>query len=263
MCLAIYQPAGNCIPIEHLSNGYQNNPDGAGFSYFDENGRVRTFRSMSWSEFRVAYEQAWDDHGHDSPFSIHFRWATHGSKNVENVHPFMVNEHVSIIHNGIIPCRIPDNRMSDTAAFAKHYLSKLPVNWYDDEFLFDMVEDYIGASKLVVLTSHPEAKYSAYILNERQGKWDDKIWYSNNGYCSAPDKKFFSFGSKNHLDYEEEENDLGECKLCGVVMVYDGMCYECETCQDCMQVDGACACYKQLSLHDLTDAQYVSYTTPF
>jgi hypothetical protein len=262
MCLAIYQPQGIEIPIAHLSNGYQSNPDGAGFSYFDKNDRLVITKAMSWSRFRIAYEEAWDENGHNSPFSIHFRWATHGSKSIENVHPFKVDEYTSLIHNGIIPCVVPNNRMSDTASFVQNYLSKLPPTWYDDDYLFNLVEEYIGASKLVVLTANPAANNCAYIFNERMGKWDDGIWYSNNGYCDTRDKQFVSYKSAFEDEFESSDDELTRCDLCDQKMVYEDVCYGCETCMKCFLEADACACYTQMSLHEMTDSQYVKFSSP-
>ena len=267
MCLAIFQPAGKAIPESHLREGFTNNPHGAGFMYFDENGELCSFRSLDFASFIDEYESAWALHGQDSPFSIHFRWATHGSRGIENVHPFRLGEHVSVLHNGIIDCNITDPKMSDTAAFVQDYLGSLPVNWYDNEFLFHMVEDFTSGSKLVVMTSHPDAQYCAYIVNERLGSWVDGIWYSNTSYqCSRP---LVVSGSKSAAQsaqvFEDEEYDtyvIEACQLCGEESVLDDICYTCESCQLCFMTERECACVeggKQLAFHDMTEAQYLKH----
>src|SRR5690606_17400792 len=40
MCLAIYKPAGKVVPEEHLEEGFTSNPDGAGYAYIADDGKV-------------------------------------------------------------------------------------------------------------------------------------------------------------------------------------------------------------------------------
>jgi len=266
MCLAIYQPEGIEIPVDYLRNGYDNNPDGAGFSYFDDNWNVKTYKALSFSKFIAAYTDKWEKHGQSSPFSIHFRWATHGTKGIENVHPFMVDQHTSLIHNGIIDCKIPNKNMSDTAAFVKHYLPSLPDRWYDNDYLYDMVQSYIGGSKLVILTAKPGSNHHSYIMNEQMGEWVDGVWYSNRGYCSyaSPVKKFKYDSNLSYIEYvEQDDPSLKECVMCGELSAYDGVCYECETCQQCMESDDFCTCNKTVGIHALNDSQYNLFTGGF
>lgn len=265
MCLAIFQPAGKQIPENHLFEGFKNNPHGAGFMYFDESAKLCIYRSMDYESFINEYEKQWALHGQNSPFSIHFRWATHGTTNIDNVHPFQLNEHVGVLHNGIIDCIIKDSRMSDTAAFVRDYLGSLPRNWYDNEFLFNMVEDFTSGSKLVVMTSDPGSQYYAYIVNERLGHWADDVWYSNSSYSCAKPRGFSAW--KSAFDsasvFEDEDDtfyDILSCELCGEESVLDDICYTCESCQRCFMTEADCACsdvdVKQLAFHDMTDAQF-------
>jgi hypothetical protein len=263
MCLAIYQPAGKEVPESHLAAGFKNNPHGAGFMYFDENGALRTFKSMGYSEFIDEYEKQWALHGQYSPFAIHFRWATHGTNGIENVHPFRLSEHVAVLHNGIIDCIIKDERMSDTAAFVRDYLGALPKNWYDNEFLFEMVEEYTSGSKLVVMTNEPGAEYCAYILNERLGNWIDGSWYSNGSYCTY--KPLLTSNTKAMTLYEDEDiYKLEACQLCGEESVLDFICYTCESCQECFMTEGECVCdgssmAEQLSLHAMSEQDFIKH----
>lgn len=266
MCLAIFQPAGIQIPEGHLHEGFVNNPDGAGFMYFDDSGELCTFHSMSFDSFIDEYETQWALHGQDSPFSIHFRWATHGATNLSNCHPYKYEEHVAVLHNGIIDCIIKDKSMSDTAAFVRDYLGALPRNWYDNEFLFNMVEDFTAGSKLVVMTSDPESEYSAYIINERMGLWDGKIWYSNSSYsCPKPRSFLGSMSAAKSASVFIDEDDMSPveaCELCGEESVLDKICYSCESCLECFENEMDCKCdgsTEQLAFHNMTEVQYLRH----
>ena len=265
MCLAIFQPSGKQIPEEYLAEGFKNNPHGAGFMYFDDLGELRTFKSMTYPSFIEEYEKQWALHGQHSPFSIHFRWATHGTRGIENVHPFQLDENTAVLHNGIIDCKIVDQKMSDTAAFVRDYLGALPANWYDNEFLFHMVEDFTSGSKLVVMTNHPDAEYSAYIVNEHLGHWFNDVWYSNASYACATRTAGMSKSARESAKVFEDEDVyiIDQCGLCGEESVLDEVCYNCESCQVCWMECNECACdsspYKQVSFHSMTDSQYAKH----
>ena len=263
MCLAIYQRAGSIIPEGYLAEGFRNNPDGAGFMFFDENNDIQVFKSMKFDKFIDEYEKQWALHGERSPFAIHFRWATHGQAGIMNVHPFKLGEHVTVMHNGVINCHIEDRRDSDTAAFVKHYLGSLPRNWYDNKYLFDMVEDYTSGSKLIVFSSDPDSEYVAYIFNERLGHMADDVWYSNSSYsCTKPGIIPFKSAEQSALAFSDEDYSHGiiQCELCGEESVLDDICYNCESCQECWMTEEDCKCNgATFSLHGMTDANFGKY----
>jgi hypothetical protein len=262
MCLAIYQPAGIEIPEGHLLEGFKNNPHGAGFMYFDEKNNVCSYKSMHFDSFIDEYEKAWAEHGRYSPFAIHFRWATHGTQDINNVHPFYMNKNVCVMHNGIIDCIIQDKKMSDTAAFVQDYLGNLPRNFQDNEFLFDMVEQYTSGSKLIMFTSDPQAQYAGYIFNENAGHWAEKVWYSNASYSCAKPRSFVNYKSaelsaKTFEDQSIESFDA--CVMCGEESVLDEICYNCESCQRCFMTEEECACGDAIQLHAMTNEQFMKY----
>lgn len=264
MCLALFCPAGKDVPLGYLEEAFRNNPHGAGFSYFDDKGKVRRQRYMTFREFIEAYEDAKAMYGQQSPFTVHFRYATHGLTAIDNVHPFMYRGDTSVIHNGIIDCIIDDKQMSDTASFVENYLASLPRNWYDNPFLFDMVEQYCAGSKLVILTANPSAMYQAYIVNEKSGHWKNGVWYSNQSYCAY--KPLLSKKKSAEVEYELydqamllddiEYEGIDSCELCGEKSVLDDVCYNCESCQICLMEDDYCTCNYADDIHSMTDEQF-------
>jgi glutamine amidotransferase len=259
MCLAIYQPSGVAIPESHLLEGFKNNPHGAGFMYFDETGKVQVYKSMHYDAFIDEYEAAWALHGSSSPFAVHFRWATHGTTDINNVHPFKMNENVAVLHNGIIDCVITDKSMSDTAAFVRDYLGAMPRNWQDNEFLFDMVQDYTRGSKLVIMTSDPQAQYSAYIVNEQLGHWADGVWYSNGSYSCSRGSVVKSAKISAETFEQDSLYSIIACELCGEESVLDDVCYNCESCMVCYMEEEHCNCEQAVKFHAMTNDQFVSF----
>lgn len=262
MCIAIYQSTGYRLPKEQMVQSWKNNPDGGGFAYFDGNGEIVIEKDMELDGMMYKYERAVDRYASTSPFAVHFRIATHGAVNLENCHPFMVSEDTVIIHNGIIPVLFEskEDPRSDTRVFAEDYLTKMKDDWMDDENMMDLVETFIGGSKLVILSR--AGKKDAYIANERTGNWsdDEKIWYSNASYKGIS-KLLWSSSSQLSLGcdiptVDEDSYILPECKMCGECSVYDGLCYNCESCQRCFQEDEHCVCLGQYSVHSMTDKEY-------
>lgn len=263
MCIAIYQSAGCRLPKEQMVQSWKSNPDGGGFAYFNENGDIIIEKDMELDGMMRKYERAIDRYAQTSPFAVHFRIATHGGVNIDNCHPFRVSEDTTLIHNGIIPVMFESKSdpRSDTRVFVEDYLPRLPANWMDDDYLMDMVETFIGGSKLVILSR--AGNLDAYIANESHGHWssDEKFWYSNHSYQTVQKMSWvnssqLSLGCDVKPDDDEDSYILPECMLCGENSVYDSLCYNCESCQRCFQEDDNCVCSGQYSVHSMTDSEY-------
>jgi len=179
MCIAIYKPANIVINKETLHRCFLKNKDGCGFAYFKSDGELIIEKSMSFDKFYEDYEFH-SVINSDRPFLIHFRIATHGTVDLFNCHPFQVDNNHVMIHNGIIHNirKCPDKLRSDTQMFVDDVLKELPSNWMHNTGITNLIEDYIGASKVVVLAADDEVT----IYNEHKGEWADDVWYSNSGY---------------------------------------------------------------------------------
>jgi hypothetical protein len=269
MCIAIYQSPGYRLTPDELANSWQNNSDGAGLSFYDSSGEIVVEKSMNRSEFVDIYNKAVVQHGDKTEMAVHFRIATHGGVNIDNCHPFYTpNKNMSVIHNGIIPVVFDSKKdpRSDTRVFVEDVLPLMPENWIDNEQLFNVVEEYIGHSKLVVLST--DSEHSSYIFNEHMGHWseDKKIWFSNKSYCAYKSGtvtvyKGGGWHTPKLLDAAEVLEDtmiLPKCALCDEAAVYDDTCYNCETCQLCGFVSWTNECCKEQpkSAHDATQAQW-------
>lgn len=270
MCLAIYCEAGATCAESDLRTAFDANPDGAGFMYINGGGSLVLEKFLDFDPFLKALDRAQDENG-DSPFGIHFRWATHGSKGLENVHPFRVDKYTGMLHNGVLPVVMgKGSKRSDTAVFAEDYLTRLSPTWYDDPMLFDMVEQYCTGSKLVVLTTNPAAQYSAYIVNEDAGHWNtaNDVWYSNRSYeksqaaCAVPTLKQYTSDDLAWWRKATEDDPIGYgdiCEWCGEREVMDEVCFACESCQRCTLNVDKCECYVEAtSIHNLKDEDIAS-----
>lgn len=199
MCIAILNTTG-IIKKSVLKTCWTNNPDGAGLAYV-EKGKIQIIKEMK--DFNFFYKQynAARQKNSKANFLIHFRIATHGKVNSTNCHPFLVNENLCFIHNGIISGTglkdCPD--FSDTYLFNQVILNKLPANFIENEAILNLLADYIGYSKLIFLDSADNWQ----IVNESLGHWKGENWFSNSSYLpyKAPEKKsnFSNFYDVDHF----------------------------------------------------------------
>jgi predicted glutamine amidotransferase len=116
--------------------------------------------------------------------AIHFRISTHGRVNITNCHPFKVNKTTGFIHNGVINNMAVNPDFSDTYIFNETIMKSLPVNFAENTAILELLGNYIGFSKLVIISG----KISS-IVNEELGVWDAGNWYSNKSYIAPKEVK--------------------------------------------------------------------------
>lgn len=187
MCIAIFKPENLTITKDTLLNCYSHNDDGCGYAFVKEypNGKNKVIvkKFMDVDKFVKAYKK--DEEKYiGSPFIVHFRATSAGLTNLDNCHPFSVNDDQAFIHNGTIYSVPKHAEKSDTAILNETVLQKLPKQWYKNEGIVYLLQDFIGTTKsyshnkLVFLNSDK----SFLIINDKSGIWDQGIWWSNSDY---------------------------------------------------------------------------------
>src|SRR5258705_12523592 len=121
MCIIMAQRAGSpTLARSLLKTAWERNSDGGGYA-FVRNGELiirKPFFKMKHMLKKYAEDHA--AYGKTSPFMVHMRIATHGSKNYMNTHPHLtgIGGSAVLAHNGIINIAIPDKSdWSDTVTF--------------------------------------------------------------------------------------------------------------------------------------------------
>ena len=177
MCIIVYKPQGIKLFESTIKNCFVNNPDGAGFSYV-ENERVTIEKGFfTVDDFMAAYTP------HETKQAVlHFRIKTHGDISPENCHPFQVTTNLVFAHNGTLWRMPSDTKKSDTWLFNELILQHL-VHVYGKKIIYDtkfkpLLEGYTSGSKLVFL----DHKGRVSILNEDGGTWADGCWFSNDSW---------------------------------------------------------------------------------
>ena len=188
MCIAIYQPQGLILDDETLKRCHLNNPDGCGMAYIrEDNGKIEIYKSLKFKKWLKRYHQMTQQNP-ESPFLIHFRIKTHGVVSTDNCHPFKIDKDHVFIHNGMITKCAPkerDGAISDTRLFNQMILQSLPNGWFDNDAIKNLIEPWIGNSKLAIL----KRDGSINIINEEKGNWHEGVWFSNTSYEATYTRK--------------------------------------------------------------------------
>jgi hypothetical protein len=195
MCLLTFMPPNIDMDYERAKTAAKANPDGFGFAIHAGVAIIKDHDMnfdrlwLRWSDMRKTYR---------GPALFHFRIATHGNTDLNNCHPFDIdnNPRSVLAHNGMLPLTMPvDEHRSDTRLFAEIVLPHVGgVKALDDKEFFDDVGRWASGNKIVILTVEENTERDWYIVNENLGHWDAGVWWSNSSY------KAFVY-AKNYTNY--------------------------------------------------------------
>jgi len=204
MCIAILNPAdGAELSRRQVRNSYHNNPDGCGMAWALD-GKLYTWTSVN-SGYRSFIKRYRAVRSLGVHVVAHFRLATHGLRDEDNCHPFLVKDGgFAVVHNGIISGADrafggkENAHKSDTWLFCENILESLPDRWWDDKGLLELVSDYIAGSKLVILPT--DGRW--VIINPSLGEWGkDGNWYSNSTHAYEVRHKYYNMGGWDDWRY--------------------------------------------------------------
>jgi len=183
MCIAILNTKGT-LKTEQIKNSWDNNNEGGGMLW-KQDGKLQTFKTYEYNEFLEKY-LALRDCKNITKIVLHFRIATSGHDKYVNLHPFLVNDNLGFVHNGVI-YGLGDKERSDTFHF-NEMLKGLPKDFLSNNTIIKFIENYIGYSKLVFLDN----KNNHFIVNESLGHYDNLgNWFSNDSYKQNNDFVYF------------------------------------------------------------------------
>jgi hypothetical protein len=193
MCIAIMNPSNVTLKKSLLKTCWENNYHGGGLLYINSrSGQLESYKSLDdFDALYAKYQEVRSKHS-KSKVVLHFRISTHGTISVDNVHPFMVNKSLGFVHNGIISQAPYSKQYSDTYMFNETMLKKLPKDFINNDAILDLIDEYIGYSKLLFL----DKNNNHYIVGEEKGVWDYGCWFSNTGYKAS---KYLDYGGNKVL----------------------------------------------------------------
>ena len=255
MCIAILKPKDKTLTKELLETCSENNRDGCGFAYVNDNKEMIIKKFMDFKSFWKEYKKVQDD----KTMLIHFRIATHGNVELANCHPFKLNEHMALIHNGIISgYGSKTENISDTKDFIDKVIGNISYKMWKNPSFRTLVSGNIGYSKLVIL----DTDENYYIINENKGEWVDGVWFSNSTYQK---KKTVVSATKQSTTPSTTKDTWGyimRCPSCNKEYIttkwYEDVC---KNCKHKLEVVGYCyqgnkTYYKGKSNNKYKDYEY-------
>lgn len=269
MCLlSVYPP--EVMPDEKmLTEAAKRNPHGFGFALVTVRASLITGRGMDASKVIAEFLEARDQNPAGAAM-FHCRWATSGTRNVDNCHPFQVgrDRKTVLAHNGILFKPDTSEDRSDTHIFAAEIM---PTSYraFDRPAVRARLEKALGSSKVALLTINRRYRHPYYIFNEKEGHWHQEgSWQSNHTYEPRITTTYYYGGNNGGGAWENGPNGsrvwkptpatpattatvttggsrYTGCKFCHAsqcVEPYTHICTMCKTCQDCNQWLRNCAC---------------------
>ncbi len=185
MCLIIYKPKANqTIPQKYIDNAMLINQDGFGITFLDDGETIKT----------ADYQRAESLLHMPRPYVAHFRYATQGAINEENMHPAPFSKGW-LFSNGTVPT-LGTKKKSDTRVVA--------------EYLEDTPEKHWA--KLLSMTDTRFAVVSHNLRVRRYGKWHKRkgVYYSKDN-CFRTSYAQYGYGSSKQypcgFDIVDDDED--------------------------------------------------------
>ena len=167
MCLIVYSPNGLPTDYAVMAEAQKDNPDGIGVM---SRSGVRRFLGPKMLKRAVGYVAYLA--GKAEPYAIHFRYATHGAKDLSNTHPHESDAGLAVMHNGVLSGFANKASASDTSQFVSLYLRGVR----DLSDCLPLLERAIGYGNKFCVYSRELDKF--WLANEDEGTWYEGIWYS-------------------------------------------------------------------------------------
>lgn len=196
MCLIIHREEGMTLSEEFLGDVRSRNPDGWGILYHNADGEAEVEKGLTMLDFYKSYDKLV---ARDEDCIIHFRYATHGTVNLSNAHPYVVlggKNPIYLMHNGTIDIAGAEKskgKLSDTRIFIRDVLKPM-LNAIKDPHKFIRSKEFE-----FMMESVASDNSSRFVLFDREGSlfyggWHQTttgIWVSNTYAFSVdnPDEK--------------------------------------------------------------------------
>lgn len=185
MCVALYIKPYEMPTFEQIKAASIVNADGFGIVVPDR-GKLELVKMFDpkGNDADIIYKTL-EDTKH-LPRYAHLRFATKGSKNEQNCHPFSAYKdddyEVMFMHNGTLG-EYGSNNITDSEDFAKKIVGPLVerVRYYTDAplkdtLVFDILKKFAGPSSKFLLV---DSNGSDLIIPQSESKWHDWGWSSN------------------------------------------------------------------------------------
>lgn len=206
MCVIAMLPKHIALSHKILKNCYERNPDGFGIMAVID-GKMEVAKSMgNFNDFLTEFRQF----PQNVQRAVHFRWATHGTLEEKNCHPFPVTPDLYMMHNGVISTCEVDTSFSDTWNFATHDLGRPEIMdaWGPDAIarqdFREMVEKISADSKLLFM----DGQGRSMMTFEKDWHQERGCWFSNK---HSLEEKYKPYRYGSYGGWHDNESSWGSC----------------------------------------------------
>lgn len=161
-----------------IEDVYLYNSDGFGFMYAVTNKGEQSLKVVkklpkSAHEVRKMFEALPND---DRMVAGHARMRTHGDINLDNCHPYPINESSWLMHNGILSTgNKKDTSKSDTWHFIEDFLKEAQPDTLHDPAMVKLLGEFIDNNRFAIMSA--DGRLS--VVNMHQGLEHGDVWFSN------------------------------------------------------------------------------------
>jgi glutamine amidotransferase len=158
------------------SNAWESNPHGFGAAWITKGGELVYQKTLVKKQVAGIIKSI----PKHSPCLLHWRFATHGVRTIDNCHPFpCFGGNWVGAHNGVLHQQQCIGTKTDSESFLATLEGSEPNT--DD---IEQQVDILGYGKLAFLSNEGEIR----IANEDSGTWriEREVWQSNSGLDSIP-----------------------------------------------------------------------------
>lgn len=221
MCIIAVKMKGGALPKEeHLRNCENRNKDGIGIAVLKE-GKSEIAIKKDFPDIDVFVKWFYENVKPEDACIIHYRYATHGLKDIGNRHPFPITKNKELLrqpesickmvmaHNGIISQYGAHATFSDTQKFVLDILSDDAIkNNIENPAVQKLISNFLGSDRLVIMMSDG----TMWLW----GDWttEGNIKYSNDGYAI----KTITWGMQTFRPSKWKNESYGyvdNCEACG------------------------------------------------
>lgn len=151
MCLIIYKESSADLNSRLINSAFQRNKDGIGLILWDSEGKPYTEKYLGKKQC-LALLKKLPEKLKGIPAIIHFRFATKGVVDVENVHPFKIDDETFLMHNGTLS-NYPelDKDRSDTWLFTEYVAKPILLAPMEQKSKISTLEKLSEGSRLLIV----------------------------------------------------------------------------------------------------------------
>ena len=186
MCVICIKKMGKKFPsLKSIRNCADANPDGFAMMW-NEDGKVKTYKTLIKEEFLGFYEGFVKDHDHKlTSLVIHARIKTHGSLKLANCHCWTaMDDSIGFAHNGILSIANRKDMTDSETYFRDIFVPAFSGSNSDWKVAERTIDAIIGTSKFAFLEGDGTIRHYGHYIKHQGGlysnsSYEERVYYTS------------------------------------------------------------------------------------